>query len=313
MAKRELEHDPLPMPNGWFAVAFSRDVRVGDVVPLEYFNEEMVLFRARSGQARVLDAFCPHLGAHLGHGGRVVGNTIRCPFHAWQFDGDGRCAKIPYAKRIPPRARVRSWLTVEKNGMVLVHHHKDGLQPSFQIPDVPELASDDWTDTIRRDWVVRNHAQELAENTVDPAHFRYVHRTAALPEARAWTEGPRLRVKMSYPMGEGEQVHHGEIDITTWGFGFGVTRFTGIVETTVVVTGTPIDASHTHNRLAFTLKKRESDAATEGVGRAFVDEISRQFEEDRPIWENKVYWENPVLCDGDGPIGVLRSWAKQFY
>ena len=55
MARRELENDPLPMPNGWFAVEWSRELREGDVKPLEYFGEELVLFRTRSGEARVLD------------------------------------------------------------------------------------------------------------------------------------------------------------------------------------------------------------------------------------------------------------------
>jgi nitrite reductase/ring-hydroxylating ferredoxin subunit len=68
MARREQEHVELPIPNGWFAVEFSRELREGDVKPIHYCGEDLVLFRTRSGHARVLDAFCPHLGAHLGHG-----------------------------------------------------------------------------------------------------------------------------------------------------------------------------------------------------------------------------------------------------
>ena len=44
-----------------------------------------------------MDAYCPHLGAHLGHGGRVEGGAVRCPFHAWLWGGDGRCLEVPYA------------------------------------------------------------------------------------------------------------------------------------------------------------------------------------------------------------------------
>ena len=76
MANRELEHDKLPMPNGWFALEWSRDLHIGDVKPIEYFGEELVLFRTRSGEARVLDPFCPHLGAHLG---RRVGRDPALP------------------------------------------------------------------------------------------------------------------------------------------------------------------------------------------------------------------------------------------
>ena len=39
----------------------------------------------------------------------------------------------------------------------------------------------------------------------------------------------------------------------------------------------------------------------------------KQIEQDIPIWENKIYVHPPVLVDGDGPIGLFRRWAKQFY
>ena len=86
-----------PFPNGWFQVAYSDEVADGDVVPLQYFGKDLVLFRGQDGVPRVLDAFCPHLGAHLGYGGRVEDNCIRCPFHAWRFDGAGKCVDVPYA------------------------------------------------------------------------------------------------------------------------------------------------------------------------------------------------------------------------
>jgi phenylpropionate dioxygenase-like ring-hydroxylating dioxygenase large terminal subunit len=304
---------PHPLPNGWFQLAYSDELAVGEVARLDYFDRELVAFRGEDGCAHVLDAHCPHLGAHLGYGGEVSGNVIRCPFHAWEFDGAGTCVNVPYARRIPPQARIHAWRSVETNGMLFVHFDRDGREPDFEIPRVAELESEQWTAPYRRDFVVEGPAQELAENTVDPAHFKYVHKTAALPKARAWAEGPKLRVEMEYPMGVGERQQQGAIDITTWGFGFGLTRFTGIVDTLVIVTGTPIDPERTHNRMSFLLKKRESEQATRAIGEAFIDEIARQFEQDRPIWANKVHWERPLLCDGDGPIGVLRSWAQQFY
>ena len=76
---------PMPIPFGWFFVAYSDELAVGDVKPLHYFGRDLVLFRNESGQAGLLDAYCPHLGAHLGYGGEVQGDSIRCPFHAWAF------------------------------------------------------------------------------------------------------------------------------------------------------------------------------------------------------------------------------------
>jgi len=96
-------------PMGWFSVATSRELLVGEVKDVQAFDRELVLYRTRSGRAVLQDAFCPHLGAHLGHEGRVIGESIRCPFHGWQFDaGDGKCVKIPYCEEIPDRARVRT-------------------------------------------------------------------------------------------------------------------------------------------------------------------------------------------------------------
>ena len=56
-------------------------------------------------EAAVLDAFCPHMGAHLGFGGEVVGNSIKCPFHGWSFDREGKCQRIPYTSRLTEEVR----------------------------------------------------------------------------------------------------------------------------------------------------------------------------------------------------------------
>ncbi|HEY6458762.1 MAG TPA: Rieske 2Fe-2S domain-containing protein, partial [Polyangiaceae bacterium] len=114
---------PFPRyPNGWFQVAYSDEVAPGAVVPLRYFGRDLVIFREERGDVHVLDAHCPHMGAHLGHGGTVKDGCVRCPFHAWRFDGTGQCVEVPYSARVPPRARVRPWHVREVNGLVLVWH-----------------------------------------------------------------------------------------------------------------------------------------------------------------------------------------------
>ena len=64
-----------------------------------YLGLNLVAWRGESGKAYVADAYCPHLGAHLGIGGKVSQECITCPFHGWQFEGsNGALAKIPYSK-----------------------------------------------------------------------------------------------------------------------------------------------------------------------------------------------------------------------
>src|SRR5690606_7425682 len=100
---------PPPIPNGGFQVAYDDEVAPGDVVPLKYFGKDLVLFRTESGEISVLDAFSPHLGAHLGHGGKIKGEAIECPFHAWQFNTGGSCVAVPYAKHMPRKADLPKW------------------------------------------------------------------------------------------------------------------------------------------------------------------------------------------------------------
>ncbi|MCZ6822371.1 MAG: Rieske 2Fe-2S domain-containing protein, partial [Deltaproteobacteria bacterium] len=130
---------PFPAyPNGWARVARSEDLGAKGVVPMRYFGRDLVLFRTEAGHARVLDAHCPHLGAHLGVGGTVEGEGLRCPFHAWHWGGDGRCLDVPYAKRIPRAAVTRAWETCERNGFIFIWFHAEGDPASETIPELPE-------------------------------------------------------------------------------------------------------------------------------------------------------------------------------
>ena len=64
---------PFPIPFGWFQVAYPEDLEPGDVTPLHYLGRELVLWRDEGGEFHLQDAYCPHLGAHIGHGGTVAG------------------------------------------------------------------------------------------------------------------------------------------------------------------------------------------------------------------------------------------------
>jgi len=308
------ERIPLPMPFGWFRVADSTDIEAGEVHPVHYAGRELVLFRDEDGDAHVFDAHCPHLGAHLGHGGQVVGKTLRCPFHAWRFDGEGRCVEIPYAKRIPPQARARAHPTCEKNGIIFFWHHPKGEAPSWEIPDVPELRSDEWLEPEKVEFRVRTHAQEMAENVVDPAHFRFVHGTPYVPDMDVRVDGHMFRgyqgLTFTTPQGEKK----GRVDVENHGGSFGVTRFQGVVDTLLVICGAPIDDEFHETTIRFSVRKGEAgEEAARRVGTAFIAEVTRQYTQDIPIWENKRFLEKPLLCDGDGPIGIIRQYYAQFY
>jgi phenylpropionate dioxygenase-like ring-hydroxylating dioxygenase large terminal subunit len=303
----------LPIPNGWFAIAVSDEIAAGEVAIRHYFDQDLVAFRTQAGRIAVVDPYCPHLGAHLGHGGRVEGERLRCPFHGWAFDAEGVCRDIPYAKRIPPNAQARRWPTLERYGFVFVWRDPQGGSPWFDLPEVPEATSADWSTHQRYDWTIRAHGQELGENGVDPAHFRFVHGTLNVPVMDAQEDGPyriaHQPVEMRTPRGDVK----GAIDSRSAGMGFSATRFTGICETLELATATPVDARSTHVRYAFTQPRVGGQDPKGGVAAAIIRDIVKQTNEDIPIWENKVYRERPTLCDGDGPIAQYRRWCQQFY
>jgi phenylpropionate dioxygenase-like ring-hydroxylating dioxygenase large terminal subunit len=305
---------PMPRyPNGWFQVAYSSELEPGSVRPLKYFGKDLVLFRTEGGEAKLLDAHCPHLGAHLGHGGKVKGDCIECPFHAWKFDGGGACVEIPYGKKIPPRAQLGPWPLREVNGMIMTWHHAGGEAPQWEVPSLPEFGHPDWTPYETRAWKIRTHNQEMAENSVDSAHFLYLHGTQEMPTTQAEALGHVLHSTSQTVMGTKQGKVKGEIDVHVHGFGFTTTRFRGLVETLLVSSATTIDEDVVELRFAFTVKKMVNEGVTSTVGAAFQREIARQLEQDIPIWENKIYIHPPVLVDGDGPIGLFRRWSKQFY
>ncbi len=317
----------MPYPFGWFQVALSKELAVGQSRPIHYFGQELVLFRTESGEARILDAYCPHMGAHLGygirkedgHGGEVRGDSIVCPFHGWSFNGDGQCTEVPYAKNMPPKAAkgevlLKSWPVQEKNQMIWMWYHPQCEVPDYDVEEVAEFASDNqaWGELQCHTFIVKTHCQEMAENGADPAHFRYVHGVAEFPaSSMGFDGGHRRQGKVDAPMQTPKGTVDGSIEFVCNGPGQSYTRFTGICETVEMGNVTPIDDETVEYNAIF-VQPRE-DEGKGGVAAAIIKDICRQIEEDSIIWERKIYREKPMLCDGDGPIAKFRKWYSQFY
>lgn len=300
-------------PRGWFVVAFSSEIPERGVKSMRYFGQKLVAFRGEDGQVRVLDAYCAHMGADLGAGGKVIGNAIECPFHAWRYCGTGECVAIPYANKIPPKARQRAWPAKEMNGVVLVHHDPDGAAPTFDVPLIPEYGSDEWLPWATNHYFIKTHPREIVENLADKAHFPRVHATTIDEfsfEASGHTATQRTKGKAHLP--------DGGVDVfsstTTYhGPGYLIMRMDGALQNYMLVAHTPVDHGSVDLRMGVMLKVVGDRKKTEGFVGMYMSNLKAGFEDDIRIWENKLYREQPVLCDGDGPISQLRRWYRQFY
>ncbi|WAR31570.1 NVD-like protein [Mya arenaria] len=115
--RRAVGDIPPIYPNGWYGVLESWRLKNGGVTTTHLIGIQLAVFRDEKGNVHAVDAYCPHMGANLGVGGRVSGDCIECPFHGWKFRGDdGKCTHIPYSDKVPEVANIKSYTTMELNG-----------------------------------------------------------------------------------------------------------------------------------------------------------------------------------------------------
>ncbi len=306
----------IPFPFGWFPALLSEELAVGQLRPLRYFGSDLVVWRGEDGTVHMLDAHCRHLGAHMGHGGRVSGNLLECPFHAWRYDGEGVVHEIPYAERVPPRLTRpcdRQWPVVEANRLIWFWYHPHGAAPMWDVEVFPEATNPDWTDYEIHEWRVFGSLQNMAENAVDVAHFHYVHGTATFPTSEMIWDGV-LRTSI---IDAGLDTPQGRMEARVYskmiGPGQSSTRFTGIAETLLIAAVTPVEKDEVRVRFCFTQPRNQASPIAAMMAQGFIHEVCRQLDQDKVIWDRQRYLDKPIICDGDGPILRFRQYYRQFY
>ncbi|TAM12189.1 MAG: Rieske (2Fe-2S) protein [Nevskiaceae bacterium] len=318
LSSRTLERHPFPIPTGWFFVDYSENLKPGEVRNVELFDQEWVLYRNESGVPGMTDPYCPHLGAHIGHGGTVCGDHLRCPFHHWEYDEQGYCKKIPYAKVMPPIVKKGPILltlpTLDKYGMIWAWYHPNCVAPTWELPYIPEMEdASGWVGSRRGTWSANTFLQEIAENGVDVAHLKFLHGAPIIPPVDAAYEGHRMKL----------DIGHGYILGDIHGPGLQVMHFhqNGITATMISYTQ-PVTAGRSQMNMSFRHPDYSDDAAKFKEAERVVDhmigaaagESSAGFEAvDFMVWNHKKYRPKPLLCDGDGPILKFRKWFSQFY
>lgn len=315
-------------PTGWFHVGWSAEFEVGNVVPLRYFGRELVAFRGESGTLSVMDAYCPHLGAHMGYGGSVCGDNLVCPFHGWQWRADGRNAEIPYSTRPNRGQRVIVWPVHEVNGLVMLWHDAAGGEPTWELPTIPGYDTDTFYPVhphCTGEWLNRPVApQFLGENLADPAHQKYVHEATDVPEIVEFSgEGPlwHSRQRMVWGRGKGDTWltpsggKVGHLDIQGWGIGIALFRFEGIDDTVQIQSITPIDDTLSDLRMTNFVPRHEPEAEvpTERAAKR-IEHLRRQVGRDLVVWEHMTYIARPPLPPEEAkPYMAYRRWSDQFY
>jgi nitrite reductase/ring-hydroxylating ferredoxin subunit len=314
-----------PFPTGWYAVAFTRDLPPGQVRSRLFAGREVVLFRGASGRAAVLPAHCPHMGAHLGEGGSVRGDALRCPMHGFEFDAEGRCVATGYGTRPPPTCRAQAYPVIEQNGIVLAFFDALGRAPSWRPP-----AEDMRGFGPLRTHVfagLASHPQETTENSVDIGHLGAVH---GYEQVRTLdplaTDAQHLTTRYAVTrrgLLPGTPAVAAEFTIHVYGLGYSfvdVDVRSHHLRTRHFVLATPTDGERIDLHLGTAvagsgkwLGRVPGVLLDRAIGALVLRGFLADVQQDFRIWSHKVYVHPPALAQGDGPIGRYRSWAKQFY
>lgn len=301
-----------PVPHGWYAVLRSGELRPGKVVSLHYFGRALIAFRGADGQAGVRDAHCPHYGAHLGAGGKVVGGEVECPFHGWRFGADGRCTHAPFAVRTP-KVSLGGFPVREHSGLVFVYYGPTA--PPWEVPDIPETTSRDFATPIDDVCRARIHIQEMRENIVDESHFHFIHGQSEPPVQELRPDGPVAEVRgRIHRRVLGRDINN-TFDVFMYGPGVMVVRVLGpVLSLTAVALTTPVDDRTSEMRMLYYVRKPARLPFLAPVLKlVFRAEALREVREEVRIWDHKVHQPRPVLLPHEKGIRALRRWYAQFY
>jgi 3-ketosteroid 9alpha-monooxygenase subunit A len=321
---RTIDAGTLPdrYARGWHCLGLADRFRTGGPHAVEAFGTKLVVFADSAGQLHVLDAFCRHMGGDLTMG-TIKGDQVACPFHDWRWGGDGKCAHIPYAKRVPPAARTRSWLTLEENKQLFVWNDPQGNPPPalVTIPRIEGAFSPEWSNWTWDSLLVPNaNCREIIDNVVDMAHFFYIH--FAFPTFfKNVFEGhvaaqylntksrPDVSTGSNYSDG-GETTLRSEAAYYLWHDYHGMT-----MESVLINCHYPVTPNSFLLQWGAIVKKPAgvNDEQGDKIAAKFAEFIGLGFLQDVEIWKHKAKVDNPLLCAEDGPVYQLRRWYDQFY
>lgn len=156
---------------GWYWLLPTKTLRKGKIKPVRFYGRELVVFRGEDGAVRAMDAYCPHMGAHLGEG-NVVGNEIACMFHGWKFNDSGECTDIPCLDKPINVTPIKTYTVIEKYDLIWVW---TGSEEPVAFPEVPDLEGQEVEVMAGRPFIKNCHPNVMMINAIDAQHFNTVH------------------------------------------------------------------------------------------------------------------------------------------
>ena len=159
----------------WYVLCESTELS-GSLFARTILNMPLVAYRTPSGEAVVLEDFCPHRGLPLSLG-KIESEGVRCGYHGMLVGRDGRCQSMPGQPHINRLRGVKGFAVVEKFGFVWVWYGEAERADATKLPPLPWGEGTGWTHGGGVFQVGCNY-QFLIDNLMDLTHETYVHPTS---------------------------------------------------------------------------------------------------------------------------------------
>ena len=158
----------------WLPCLLAEELPEPDCAPVrvELLSEFLVAFRDSEGQLGLIDEFCAHRCVSLWFG-RNEESGLRCPYHGWKFDVDGKCVDVPsespeFCKNI----KLKSYPLIEKGGVLWAYMgppDKKPPEPEYEFCTVPSARR-----FVSKRFQASNWLQAL-EGGIDSSHVTFLH------------------------------------------------------------------------------------------------------------------------------------------
>lgn len=186
------------IPNQWYAILESKEVKKGKPIGVTRMGEKLVAWRDSHEAVTIMSDKCPHRGVQLSIG-VLNGDCIQCPFHAFEFDASGACTHIPANGRDaqPPKVmKVHTFPTREAHGFIYIWWGK----PRDSYPELPffeSIGDHMFYGSLHDHWAT--HYSRAIENQLDVVHIPFVHYNTIGRGNKTLVNGPISRTEVRYP------------------------------------------------------------------------------------------------------------------
>jgi 3-ketosteroid 9alpha-monooxygenase subunit A len=309
----------------WIFIGFADQLKNAVAKPVYFMDRDLVLWKSQSGIISLQDAFCPHMGAHLGHG-KIRGELLECIFHKRTFNGEGKCQGFGKNNKSYP-------ISITHN---MIFAWFGDTPPTWEMPDFlsgfPEQPDTKWKILRSKKINYDFHPKELLDNTVDAIHFKTFHdQCISYKPIEILDSPPHQFVSKLIFLGNPQLEKLKKefiLDLVTESFGpctltvsSTIRVFNRVFLLKFIFLCTPVKGKNTDYTLATAVLAEHKTKRS--FGRKIFDYLYNNFafhmqvkefvKESEQIWKHKTFLPRPDFFPKETAMEAYRQWYSQFY